>query len=391
VLKIGFEPEKIFLFSKNSILPLGIMGCFLVYFFCISDFSEGLYQSTHTLFLVITILTCILSIVFRIPCTAMSSVIVYVSYIVINGMRYSYGEDYMFSAGYNIWTMLLFPNLLIGYLFFQKKQRYKYWSLFLIFLFLETAIIEKIQNQTINADSYYFYKHIGMLNYPTLYLASVCLIILMIRQIIKGQILNAATLFSSISVLLGVYYSENLFAFTLFFLASATINCVTTISYAQYTTYKDEDFGIPNLKSFFRDSIKKYPLKYSIALIYIDDYSRLVKRFGESKTIVLKKMFINRIHKANPKVLIYNYKPDALILAFMNANATDSFEVADNIRRILAKSIFIFNENNHLQLTTSQCVSEFKRSDANALAVLGRAEESLQKACKFTRNITIKA
>lgn len=80
-----------------------------------------------------------------------------------------------------------------------------------------------------------------------------------------------------------------------------------------------------------------------------------------------------------------------LFLAFMNANAAESFEKAEEVRRILAKSVFVFNENNHLQLTVSQCVSEKKRSDADAAAVLVRAEENLQKACRFTRNITIKA
>jgi GGDEF domain-containing protein len=75
----------------------------------------------------------------------------------------------------------------------------------------------------------------------------------------------------------------------------------------------------------------------------------------------------------------------------MNMNATECFEQAEDIKRALAKSIFVFNENNHLQLTVSQSVSEKKRSDADARAVLQRAEESLQAACKFTHNITVKA
>ena len=32
-------------------------------------------------------------------------------------------------------------------------------------------------------------------------------------------------------------------------------------------------------------------------------------------------MFLARIRKVKPNVLIYNYKPDALILAFKNYNA----------------------------------------------------------------------
>ena len=142
---------------------------------------------------------------------------------------------------------------------------------------------------------------------------------------------------------------------------------------------------------YLKKAKAEYPLKYSIALMYIDEYGRLLKRFGKNKTLMLKKMFISRIEEVNPEVLVYNYKDDALILAYMNINAAECFEKTEEIRRSIAKTIFVFNENNHLQLTVSQCVSEKKRSDADAFAVLERAEENLQKACKFTRNITIKA
>ena len=107
--------------------------------------------------------------------------------------------------------------------------------------------------------------------------------------------------------------------------------------------------------------------------------------------VLLKKMFVSRIHKINPNIGVYNYKKDAMILTFMNINANECFQQVEEIRRALVKSIFIFNENTHLQLTVSQCVSEKKRSDADSIVVLERAEKNLQNACKFTRNITVKA
>ena len=88
---------------------------------------------------------------------------------------------------------------------------------------------------------------------------------------------------------------------------------------------------------------------------------------------------------------IYNYKPNSLILSFVNLNANDSFNQIEEIRRSIAKSIFVFNEANHLQLSASLCVSEKKRSDTDSNDVLIRAEEGLKKACKFTHNITIKS
>lgn len=388
---LEFELEKIFKFNKGAWLPIMIMGAFLIYFFSVSEFSEENYQTIHASFIGCIFLTMIVMGSLRILSSVMLASVIYISYLMINNLRYTYGEDYIFSSGYNIWSALILPNLSLAYFIFRKQKNYKYWSFFYIFLFLQTALIEKLQNHSIDADSYYFYKHIGMFNYPALSISLICLAILLIYYIGKGKILGAATLFTSIAVFMGIYYSDNILAFSLFFLTASLILLVSSVYYVFYIRSRDEELDIENYRGYYRDAENKYPLKYSISLMYIDEYERLMKRFGPRKMQQLKKMFLERIKGVNTEVLIYNYKPDALILAFTNMNASESFEKAENIRRSIAKSIFVFNENNNLQLTVSQCISEKKRSDADAEAVLVRAEENLQKACKFTRNITIKA
>lgn len=390
-MKLGFEPEKIFTYNKNSLLPASVMGVFLVYFFSRAEFSEQNFQNLQFLLVSTSVLTVILLGCLRVLSAVMSVSVILISYFLITFVRREYGEDYIFSAGYNIWSIMLFPNLLVAFLLFLKKKSHQKWSWFYIFLFSQTFIIEKLQNQSITADSYYFYKHIGMLNYPAFYIALFCMLFLLIVYVNKGGILCAASLFSSISVFIGIFLSGSFLAFNFFFFSAVMIELLTSLYYTRYVYYKDEELGIANYQSYLKDAQKKYPLKYSIALMYIDEYGRLLKRYGYNKTLLLKKMFIARIKDTNEDILIYNYKDDALIFAFMNANAIESFEKAEEIRRTIAKSIFIFNENNHLQLTVSQCVSEKKRSDADAATVLLRAEESLIKACKFTRNITIKS
>ena len=388
---LEFELEKIFKFNKGAWLPITIMGAFLIYFFSVSEFSEENYQTIHASFIGCIFLTMIVMGGLKILSSVMLASVIYISYLMINSLRYTYGEDYIFSSGYNIWSALILPNLSLAYFIFRKQKNYKYWSFFYVFLFLQTALIEKLQNHSIDADSYYFYKHIGMFNYPALSISLLCIAILLIYYIAKGKILGATTLFTSIAVFMGIYYSDDILAFSLFFLAASLILLVSSVYYTFYIRSRDEELDIENSHGYYRDAENKYPLKYSISLMYIDEYERLMKRFGQRKMLQLKKMFLERIKGVNTDVLIYNYKSDALILAFTNMNASESFEKAENIRRSIAKSIFVFNENNNLQLTVSQCVSEKKRSDANAYAALTRAEENLQKACKFTRNITIKA
>lgn len=388
---LEFELEKIAKFNKGAWLPILIIGTFFVYFFSVSDFSEDNYQTIHASFIGCIFLTMMIMGSLKVISSVIQASVIYISYLVINSLRYTYGEDYIFSSGYNIWSALILPNLVLAYFIFCKQRNYRYWSIFYIFLFLQTALIEKLQNHSIDADSYYFYKHIGMFNYPALFISLICITLLLLYYVGKGKRLSATTLFTAIAVYMGIYYSDNLLAFSLFFLSSSLILLVSSIDYVLYTRRRDEDLDIDNYKEYSREAENKYPLKYSISLMYIDEYERLKKRFGYRKMILLKKMFLERIRNVNADVLLYNYKPDALILAFTNMNASESFEKAENIRRSIAKSIFVFNENNNLQLTVSQCISEKKRSDADAMSVLIRAEENLQKACKFTRNITIKA
>lgn len=390
MINLKFKFENTLLFSKNSLLPTLILGGFLVYFCSISNFSDDTYQTIHSIFIAISITTFILSLYFHTLNIAVMTSLVYTSYFIINSLRYTYGEDYMFSSGYNIWIMMLFPNILVSCMYLKYKSN-RMISWFFVMLFIQTAIIEKLQNQTIDADSYYFYKHIGEYNYPALLVSLISIFIIFCRYVNKGYILNASTLFVSLAMFIAVYLSDNLFAFSLFSLSASLILFISLIYYVYYISLKDEELNISNFSAYYHDAEKKYPLKYSISLMYIDDYERLLKRFGYHKMVLLKKMFVSRIHKINPNIGVYNYKKDAMILTFMNINANECFQQVEEIRRALVKSIFIFNENTHLQLTVSQCVSEKKRSDADSIVVLERAEKNLQNACKFTRNITVKA
>lgn len=388
---IGLNLDKILLYSKKICVQALVLCAFLMYFFSITNFSDEVYHTIHAVFIVITILNLIISGYFRVLSIFAVSSIVYISYLVINSLRYSYGEDYIFSAGYNIWNMLVAPNIILAYwLFCCKKQKIQ-GSWFFVILFVETMLVEKMQSHSINPDSYYFYKHIGVLNYPAFCIYLILMVSMLIHHCSKGRILSGAMFFTLISIFVANLLSDNLYAFSLFYLAAMLILMVSFVVYICYNNKYNEDLDVANFYSYCKDAEKKYPLKYSVSLMYIDEYERILKRFGYARIIMLKKMFFNRIKELYPDVLMYNYKADSLIIVFKNANASDSFDKADEIRRMLVKSIFVFNENNNLQLTVSQCISEKKRSDNDAITVLNRAETSLKNACKFTRNITIKA
>ncbi len=388
---IGLDVSKIISNSRNLLMPSILVGGALIYFFSITEFSDDVYKVIHNIFIISVVSTLLISLYLKVGVTFVCTSISYIGYIMINNLRYIYGEDYIFSSGYNIWIIMLPINMFIAYIVYKKHVKIKEWSWLFVFLLIETYIIERLYAETLNADSVYFYKHIGAMNYPSFIISIFFILVLLNLYILKGNILLSSVLFSTISILLGVFYSDNLTAFSLFFLCSVVVEFLGAVYYVVYISHRDEDLNIPSYNMYFDDAQKKYPLKYSVAVLYIDEYDRILKRFGKGKVILLKKMFFNKITQINKDVKVYNYKDNSFILAFTRLNVNDGFIQVEEIRRNIAKSIFVFNENNHLQLSVSLCISEKKRSDADADEVLIRAEEGLKKACKFTHNITVKA
>ena len=102
-------------------------------------------------------------------------------------------------------------------------------------------------------------------------------------------------------------------------------------------------------------------------------------------------MIINKIRELDTGALIYRYNSDEFILVFKNEDKKQSYEYLENIRRAVAGAEFVLDRRQIVKVTISAGVSEKKRSDADADVVLERTREVLQKAYKFTQNITSKA
>lgn len=124
----------------------------------------------------------------------------------------------------------------------------------------------------------------------------------------------------------------------------------------------------------------------------IDDYERLEKVFGENSLKSLIKMICNRITSVENEAQIYRYSREEFVVLFKGEDKNTAFERMETIRRAVASAEFILRGyKKPIKLTVSGSVSEKKRSDANAVEVLSRAAKAMQKAYRFTQNITSKA
>ena len=74
-------------------------------------------------------------------------------------------------------------------------------------------------------------------------------------------------------------------------------------------------------------------------------------------------------------------------MVFKNEDARHVKEFAENIRRKVAATEFVFASHKSIKITISVCVSEKTRKDLNASEVTERTHNALQKNYRFNCNI----
>lgn len=121
-VKVGTGIGKIIGYNKSALFPILVLGAFLVYFFSVSDFSEENYHAVHGFFVGCVGLTLLVMGYFRILSSVMMASVIYTGYLVINSLRYTYGEDYIFRPGIIYGVRCCFPIFCWHIFFFTKDS-----------------------------------------------------------------------------------------------------------------------------------------------------------------------------------------------------------------------------------------------------------------------------
>ena len=206
-----------------------------------------------------------------------------------------------------------------------------------------------------------------------------------------GSIKNTGVFFAYICLGIALLNKSSPAALCLFFGTAALILFITSLHSYIYTYIRDNLTGVYSRRMFAIHSRKSFPLKFSIGVICLDDYAKLVRVFGQKKVNRLIRMIVKKIQELDTGAVLYRYHDDEFILFFKNEDKKQSYEYLETIRRAVAGAEFVLDRRQVVKVTISAGVSEKKRSDANVDVVLERTREVLQKAYKFTQNITSKA
>lgn len=375
---------KIFSTVKNSYIPAFMLG--LVAFWNFSNPFLPPHQNItiHLCFFALCFLTLLFLFLVNRTKGFFALLTALGVYIAVNRLKLTFGNEYNFSATFQI-MLVFFPLDWILFMFwkFGKLRCIENFYLFCILL-LEAVLAESVWFVRINSLPLWCdWIMIGswLLSFLCLYY----------RASRRGTIKSCAMFFAFICFSLGMFNAENSGALSLYFSAGAGIVFVSSLQDYIYNCFRDGLTGVYSRRSYERRSEFQFPLKYSLGVICIDNYAKLVKIFGKSLVDDLVVMVVSKIKETECDMEIYRYTEDEFVLIFKNEDKKQSYEYLENIRRRVAASEFVLKNKKIVKITISAGVSEKKRSDSNAGAVLVRTRGVLQKAYRFTQNMTSQA
>lgn len=377
--------KYIFSTIKSSFLPALLLLSGLVLYYAENPYVGGLSQTFHYLFLIFTVGTLILLCLANQSKPFFSLLTGAAAYIIINQLKIQYGENFFNTSEFRCLCCILPLNLFILYFLPPSKLHSGRSKYVLLALLLQAAIFSHI-HQIFN-----YIPHIDItLQAVPLWNCALWIILLTplaFNISFKNTILNTGQFYASMAVFMGMIYSDSPSGITTFFLAFTLILLCVSVLHLYRSYHYDYLENVGSKTAYINHANSKFPFKYTIALFSIDNRDKLVKAIGDAQCCVLDQMVVNLILEQPYNLSLYRYNETELLMVFKNEDARHVKEFAENIRRKVAATEFVFASHKSIKITISVCVSEKTRKDLNASEVTERTHNALQKNYRFNCNI----
>ena len=370
--------------TKTSYIPAAVFAAAFFYFCSALNFAPEQNMVWYILFYVF----CGINIAFLLFLQQSKTIFItawlLIAGLTLNNLKISCGIGFTTTPSWELLLILLPLNWLFFLIRDDGSLNNENNFYCLCAILFQAFLIEKAE---------YFMPTVS-LNYISLIGAEWIAVILaaLIWQSCNNTIKNAGMTFALISIGFAMFYADSPAAVAIFFAASSFILLSASLHAFLYGLLRDALTGVYSRAAYYRHSKSSFPLKYALGVIYIDNYEKIRMVYGARKTDMLTKMIVNKIEEADTGAAIYRYNDDEFVLIFKNENKKQGREYLETIRRSIAGSEFMLGRKPVKEvITVSAGISEKKRSDADAEVVLTRTREKVQKAYKFTQNLTSEA
>ena len=381
--------QGIFPLLQNMFLPALISAAAIIWFYAHDGISPAGRQALHHLFYLLCFASFLILLYFNQNKGIFFIFCLVIAYTLLNRLKYTLPETFMATPAYINLCALLPLNLILFYFLPEQKLLSRPNVYLLLIIFASYTLGEKLSYNGISLTFAWLPVNGGLSAFSLLAFAG-ALLSFYISTVISGRIMDYSLFFATLLSAFGFYYAADSAAPVLFFCLAALVIILGLCEEIYNDIYKDCLTGFASRNAFIIQA-PKFPLKYSIGIISIDNYANLTKAFGRRNLKNLLKMIAHRIAVTETEAVIYRYGKDELVLIFKNQDKNSAYAQMEEIRRAIAAAEFMLSpKQKPIKLTVSGSVSEKKRSDTNAFEVLSRARKTLQKTSAFSYNVTSK-
>jgi len=386
---ISFLGHRMCNVVKGSLFPASVFGLSCILFFALNPFNHNILLTFHLLFFVL-LASCLCMLFYFDRARPLFFILATMfSYLLINGLKKSYGSIYWSTAQYCYLAVIIPINLMMFYHLPQCRLRTSKNLHILLYLLAEFTVFELLSKYDVNLLTA---PSVFGLNNISFFVFAACLLLCFFSLNSERNTRQTYLFFAILCIFCGFLFSAYLSAVCLFFMSSMIIITVQIALEIYNSVSFDDSTGVFTPNMFFKHEKRFFPLKYSVALTHIDNYDNLLKACGRSKTSKLVTMIINEIVNFPDIFGIYRIDEDDFLLVFLQKDRTSTINIMEDIRRNIASREFILKKSQKpVKVTISCAVAEKKRSDAGAASVVMRVLSAFDKGYKLAQNIVLKA
>lgn len=381
--------KYIFSTIKRSFLPACCFAFSLVFFFGYYPYEPTTNLYLHWGFYALSLLfLCALYFINRSKpfLTLLTGVI---CYLLLNNIKMLNTENFTLSVEY-LWLCFILPLNLAVFYFLPPTKLKKMRNFYLFILMLtEIALAHKFGDFILSFP--YITVSVGVMPLWATVIWIFVLVPIALDISFRNTIVNTGLFYADVSLFFGLIYADSVSACTTFFFTFLLILCITAVLDLRHLYYYDYLDGVGSYQSYLTQAGKNFPFKYTIGLLCIDNREKIFQTIGKRKIKILEQMITDMIKEFPYEIEIFRHERNELILVFKNETAKHVIDYAEDIRRTIAGSEFVFNDKKTLKISVSICVSEKTRKDLDAAEVINRAHIILQKANALNCNISMKA
>lgn len=382
-MRIQQTLEKYVPLISNMILPAVIYAVSLMLFLIKEPFEIQTNIFLHYFFYFVSFAGLLIMLNFNINRHMFFMIGNLLCYVLINCLKREYGAVFRQSLWFDYLIILIPLNLILIYLYGSFRFISSKSLRFIMIILFEYGIVETLVKYNIN-----IMVSVYDINIIAFTLFFVFVAVFLIKSIKENNLYNYTTLYSTISVISGICFSNTTTGMILFFAGAQFTMLIDLIFTLTYNYFYDETTGFYSRNSYLIKS-KSFPFKYNLGIISIDNYDKLLTAFGYKKQRVLTNLIAEVVQDLTSEEVVFRYAADQFVILYKDKDNKEAYTHLDNIRRVIAGLSFSCSPKGQpIKLTVSCSLAEKKRSDAGAIDVLVRADKAMQKTLKFSHNVT---